>query len=256
MSIEIKHNPSLDLKIPEFTCDGGLGDHLNNYDMLRNLNGFKFTGLIGKPGSGKTSLLVSFLTGRGKNKVFRKTFHHILLVMPSTSRQSMKKNIFEKHPGDKMFEELDRETIENIYNRLLATSEEKETTLLILDDVGSSLKDNVIQKTLRKIIYNRRHLKCHIVIMLQSFLSLPREVRKLLNNIFAWKPSKVEFENLFAELFETKKEMALDIMKVAYQDPHDYLMLNVDSQRMFRGFDEIIVHEPGDDDRGDDEKSS
>jgi hypothetical protein len=56
-----------------------------------------------------------------------------------------------------------------------------------------------------------------------------------------FKPSKIEFENLFNELFETKKDLALDIMNVAYNKPHQYLMLNVDSQRMFRGFDEIIV---------------
>jgi hypothetical protein len=51
----------------------------------------------------------------------------------------------------------------------------------------------------------------------------------------------MEFENLFNELFETKKDLALDIMNIAYNKPHQYLMLNVDTQRMFRGFDEIIV---------------
>jgi hypothetical protein len=56
-----------------------------------------------------------------------------------------------------------------------------------------------------------------------------------------FKPSKMEFENLFNELFETKKELALDIMNLAYNKQHQYLMLNVDTQRMFRGFDEIVV---------------
>jgi hypothetical protein len=55
------------------------------------------------------------------------------------------------------------------------------------------------------------------------------------------KPSKVEFENLFDELFEQKKDMALDIMKYVFTKPHDYLMLNVDSQRLYKNFDEIIV---------------
>ena len=250
MSIEIKHNPSLDLKIPEFVCDSGVGSHLNAYPMLQNLNGFRFTGLLGRPGSGKSSLFCSFLTGRGKNKVFRKVFNHVLLVMPATSRQSMKKNIFEKHPADKMFEELDRPTIETIYNRLVASSDENETTLLALDDCGAALKDKEIQRKLRQIIFNRRHLKVHIVVMLQSYLSISKEIRKLFNNIFMFKPSKVEFENLFAELFETKKDLAVDIMRIAYKTPHDYLMLAVESQRMFRGFDEIIVHEP------DEEKTS
>jgi AAA15 family ATPase/GTPase len=98
--IKIKHNKALDLKIPEFTCDGSLGDHLNNYDMLKFLNGYRFSAFIGKPGSGKTSLLVSFLTGKKDRKVFRNVFDHVLLVMPSSSRNSMKKNIFKKHHED------------------------------------------------------------------------------------------------------------------------------------------------------------
>ena len=56
-----------------------------------------------------------------------------------------------------------------------------------------------------------------------------------------FKCSKVENENLFAELFEIHKDLALEIMNVAYQDPHDYLMLNVDSQKIYRKFDEIII---------------
>jgi hypothetical protein len=56
-----------------------------------------------------------------------------------------------------------------------------------------------------------------------------------------FKPSKKEFEVLFDELFEQKKEFALDIMQYAFKEPHDYLMLNVDSQRMFIKFNEIII---------------
>jgi hypothetical protein len=62
-----------------------------------------------------------------------------------------------------------------------------------------------------------------------------------------FKPSKKEFEVLFSELFEQKKDYALDIMKYVYQKPHDCLMLNVDSQRMYKDFDEIILRSPDDD---------
>ena len=95
MSIEIKKNKELILDIPEFTCDNNpLGEHLNKYEILAHLNSFRFTAIIGKPGSGKTSLLISFLTGKGKKKVFRKVFDHIHLVMPKSSRESMKNNPF------------------------------------------------------------------------------------------------------------------------------------------------------------------
>ena len=75
-------------------------------------------------------------------------------------------------------------------------------------------------------------------------MSIPKEIRKLFNNVVMWKPSKTEFINLFEELFETKKDLALDIMNYAYEKPHDWLLLNVPSQRMFKGFDEIAIHDP------------
>ena len=241
MSIEIKKNKALQLDIPEFNCDCGLAEHLTKYDMLKHLNAYTFDIYCGKPGSGKTSLMVSFLSGKGDKQVYRKVFNNVVVIMPSTSIQSMKKNIFKKHDPSKMYEELNLEIIQNIYSNLENASSEKENTLLIMDDIGASLKNNEIQKIFRKIIYNRRHLKVKVVILVQSFLSLPKEIRKLLNNIFLFKPSKVEFENLFDELFETNKDLAIDIMNIGYEKPHDYLMLNVDTQRIYKGFDEIII---------------
>ncbi len=241
--IKIKKNEELKLDIPEFICDKSpIGEHLNKYDMLKHLNAYSTTCIIGKPGSGKTSLMTSFLKGRGKNKIFRKCFDNILLVMPQSSRESMKDNLFKNHPEEKMFEELNNETINNIYSKLHASTSNNENTLLILDDVGASLKDKEIQRTMKQIIFNRRHLKVHIIILLQSFISCPKEIRKLFTNIFIFKPSKVEFEVLFDELFESKKEHTMDIMKLVYDKPHQYLMMNIETQKMYKGFHEIIIN--------------
>ena len=160
--------------------------------------------------------------------------------MPSTSRASMKKNIFKNHPEDKLFEELDHSSINSITMMLEEASKDKKSTLLILDDVGASLKQLSIQTQLKKIIYNRRHLKVHIILLLQSFISCPREVRKLVNNVVMFKPSKIEAITLFDELFETNKDDTMKLMRYAYKDPHDYLFLNISNQRIFKNYDEII----------------
>lgn len=237
--IQIKKNKSLKLDIPNFICDDGINPNLNNYPMLSHFNKYCFTGVIGKPGSGKTSLIMSWLTSK---KVFRKVFHHVLVVMPSSSINSMKKSPFKDHPEDKMYNELNFDTLSTIKQRLEETSEKKQNTLLIMDDIGASLKNNSIKNLMREIIYNRRHLKVSIIVLLQSYLSLEKEIRKLFNNVIMFKPSKVEFENLFDELFETNKDVALDIMNIAYEKPHDYIVLNVDTQKIYKGYDEIIVN--------------
>ena len=240
--MKIKSNPKMKLQIPDMNCDGGYNDNLEKYEMLNHLNKFCFTAIIGLPGSGKTSTLVSFLTGKKDSCVFRKKFNHILLVMPAHSRESLKVNIFKKHHAEKMFDELNYKTITTIHDKLVASSEEKETTLLILDDVGASLKLADIQRTFKTIIYNRRHLKVKIVILLQSYVSLVRECRKLLNNILIFKPSLTEWETLFHELFETIDfDYAKKLLKWAYTEPHSYLFLNVPSQKLYLNFDEIIL---------------
>ena len=244
MKLQLKDNEKLDLEIPKFDCDiNPLGTHLNKYEMLSHLNSYSFNCIIGKPGSGKTSLLLSFLTGKGENKVFRKVFNHVLIVMPLTSRQSLKANPFKNHDPKKLYDDLTLQGINDIYDQLLESSEHDENTLLILDDVGASLKNNEIQKTLKRIIFNRRHLKVNIVCLLQSFISIPREIRKLISNCFLFKPSKVEFENFCLELFEKKKDEAIEIMNFVFDKPHVYLMLNVESQKMYKGFDQIIITE-------------
>ena len=243
--ITLKKNKHINLKTPEFTCDlNPIGEHLNEYDMLKHFNNYGFNAFIGKPGSGKTSLLISMLTGKKKDRVFRKAFDHILLVMPKSSRESMKENIFKKHHEDKMYDTLNIDSISNIKVKLLASTAEKENTLLILDDVGASLKDSEIQKQLCEIIYNRRHLKVMIIILVQNFTSIPLSIRILFTNVICFKPSKKEFEKLFEELFETKKEKAVEIMKYVFTNPHDYLMLNVDSQCMYKMFDQVIINDP------------
>ena len=243
MSITIKKNKAIELTIPEFVCDlNPIGEHPNKYDMLKHLNAYSFDVIIGKPGSGKTSLLISFLTSKGSNKIYRKCFDNILLVMPTHSRNSLKNNIFKDHVEDKMYDELNVDSITDIHNKLQSYSGEDENTLLILDDIGASLKDSSILKLLKTIIYNRRHLKCKIIMLIQSYKSIPLDIRKLVSNVFMFKPSKMEFETLFTELFEQYKELTLEIMQLVFDQPHKFLMLNVDSQKMYTGFDEVIIN--------------
>ena len=78
--------------------------------------------------------------------------------------------------------------------------------------------------------------------LVQSYIAVPKELRKLLNNIITYKISKVETLNIFQEHFEGKKECMDEIMKNIFNVPHSYMILNADEQRIYKNMDtEIII---------------
>ena len=99
--ITIKKNEKPNLPVCQMLCDNGLNEKLNKYDLLRCLNSHETNIYIGKPKSGKTSLIYSLFKAP-----LKKVWHNIYIFQPSHSRASMKDNIFDKLPEDKKFDEL------------------------------------------------------------------------------------------------------------------------------------------------------
>ena len=246
--LSIKKNDPIKLNIPKFLCDDNpVSEELNKHPLTQLLNIYGFLCVIGRAGEGKTSLAISFITQKKPN-IYRKTHHHILVMMPENSINSLKDNPFKKLPEDNIFNELNDSTISEVYNKIESYSHDDEKTILFIDDMTASLKaTKYIQETLKKLIYNRRHLKLNIIITAQSYCNIPLDIRKNIQNLVLFKPSKKEFELLFDELFESKKDIALNIMKIAYDAKHNFLFLNIPTQRLFKNFDEIIIKDTDDD---------
>ena len=74
-------------------------------------------------------------------------------------------------------------------------------------------------------------------------MSKLKTIRKLFSNIFVFRVSKNELETIFNEVVESKKDYIYDLAKLVFDSPHKYLFINADSQRLFKGFDEIIISE-------------
>jgi hypothetical protein len=203
--------------------------------------------VIGRPASGKTSLAISMITQR-KPKIYRKTHHHIIVIMPQNSINSLKNNPFKVLPDDNIYHELDNDSIDTIYSRIDGYSKKDEKTILFIDDMTADLKKGkFIIDTFKKLVYNRRHLKLNIIITAQSYVNIPLDLRKNIQNMIMFKPPKKELEIVFTELFESKKDMFMDVMRMAYDDKHNFLFLNVPSQRLFKNFDELILNDDSDD---------
>lgn len=231
--LSIKENKKPVLKTCEMLCDDGLHPKLDKYDLTSFLNKHSTTLLIGRPGSGKTSLLYSFFKSK---EIFKNTFDKIFLFQPSQSRASMKDQLFNKLPDDQKYDELTLENLMDVEDNL-----SEYNNVIIMDDMGAYLKDNEIKKKLKELVMNRRHKHLSIIFLVQTYLSIEKDIRKLFSNVFIFKSSKKEMEVIFDELIEMPKDYILPIMKVVYDKPYQYLFINTDSQRLFKNFDEILI---------------
>ena len=239
--IKIKKNISPDLPICKMVCDGDLSDDLNKYELTKFLNKHSMNLIIGRPGSGKSSLLWSLFKSTGKNKILKGVYSSIYVFQPAQSQQSMKDNIFSVLPDDQKFNELTYDDLNYVSERIKADSEQGFTSCIIFDDMGAYLKNKDTLKLFKELAFNRRHLKLSMFFLVQTWYSVLKDIRRLWSNIFVFKVSKDELKNIFDEVVEEKKEIASEISKTVYDKANNYLFINIDSGRLFKNFDELII---------------
>jgi hypothetical protein len=58
-----------------------------------------------------------------------------------------------------------------------------------------------------------------------------------------FKTTKEELNNIWEEVIEKPKELIDSLRILVYDKPFQYLFINVDTQRLFKGFDEILFDE-------------
>lgn len=234
MKISIRKNKKIELPIPQFYSDKPLNKNMPPH--FSSINKFSFITLIGRPRQGKTSLMTSFFK---TNKIYKKVFHHILVVAPESSLKNVKDNVFLKHlPPENFYNDLDDGTVADIKARLEEFSKDNEKSCLILDDVSKDLKN--VENELKGIVYNRRHLKTNILLLVQSVKNLSLSLRKVIDIAILFKPAKKEFETAMEEMFELNKHEAFELLNL-YKNEHDYLLLDITNQKLFLNQDEVIL---------------
>lgn len=239
MNIKINKEPKL--KLPTFSVDNQLDKKLNEYEISSLMNKSNFTLFLGKAGSGKTSLLVSFLNTPA---LFKKVYHNIFLFMPPNSRSSLKDSFFDKNlPKEQIYDDVSYDDLLDVYEIAKDNALENCNTLIIFDDVQKFFKDKDIQKLLLHMINNRRHARISIWICAQNYITIPRMVRQGLTDLFVFKINKTEMENIFLEQVEQYKDDFMKIMKSCYTESHNFLYINTNSQRMFCNWNEILIEE-------------
>lgn len=228
----------LKLRPPEFVCDKPIHKQIEPPLPC----GHFFMLILGSAGSGKTSMLVNLLTSK---QAYRKVFHAVHVIMPSHSVASLKKNIFKDHP--RMHDDLTPVTLDKIIERIKEDAEEEHNSLLVMDDVTASLKNKEIQKMLKQLIFNRRHLRTSIIVLAQTYSALPLPVRKTVSHFVAYSPrNKKEFASIFEELIFLDKDTAARLQRFVFDRPYAFLYGDVNTHSLFKNFDRIIIPEPDD----------
>lgn len=239
-------NLELELEAPEFKCDNCIADTITD-PLPKTAFAAAF---IGSAGSGKTSLMINMLTNP---KMYLRAFDHVHLFAPPSSMGSLKDDIWENHPSDKIHNDLTWHALEEIYGKAknrAAVKPKSETTLIIIDDMAVKLKEKMVEGKLREMIFNRRHNYTSVMILVQSYKAMSLDLRKTLSHFFMFKPrNKKEAESIFEELLFIPRETADEVMQHAFKDSHDFLMGDCVSGELYRNFNRLILP----DEYGDDE---
>ncbi len=238
----IQHNQP-ELNIPKFKVDEPLCNHLNEDPLLTNMNKRFIACSIGVPGSGKTSLLISLLMTPNK---FKKVFHKIYVFMPSTSRESMKNNVFDELPKNQVFEGVNFDNLNQVYNELLQNTKNGLLSLLIFDDVQMYLKDKEVELNILHIGANSRHLRTSMFFCVQNYNKIPQNLRKIYTDLFLFDISKIEYDKIFNENIELDKNEWVNVIQkfreIKKEKPKSFIYIH-QKHKIFINWNEIIFED-------------
>lgn len=239
--ITVVKNKVPELKRPTFLVDGKLSAKLDKYAITALMNKSNFSLFLGVAGSGKTSMVIALLNSP---TLFKGVYHTIWLFMGANSRNSIKGSFFDTEiPPEQIFDELTVDSLNEVYERIKQDAEEGYRSLIIADDVQKSLKEHEVEKLLLHMVNNRRHLKLSIWCANQNYMALPRGVRMGLTDMFVWKVSKIEMENILREQVELDREKFNQVVSVLFQAPHSFLYIHPETRQLFSNWDEILIEE-------------
>ena len=235
-----EEEPNYKIKPPKMACDYQLSKKPINEPFPNK----SFSMLIvGKPGSGKTSFLISLLNQKGSNRIYRRVFKHILIVSPSLN--SLPEGLLKGIPPEQMFDDFSDDITEIIdanNESYLENPEKNYSQLLILDDVASflKLKKNVV--FLNKMFFNRRHKRLSIILTTQYIYQVPKSVRANVSDLVLFQPTTSELETIRKEFIPMKKDKFIDFIKFVFREPHDTLYIN-ENRNLFRNLGRVIDKE-------------
>ena len=221
---ELEPEEKIKMKKYKFSCDEGI-DGIP--EPLPNVLRFNMA-IIGKAGSGKTSLLMNLVCKRGK--IYNKKFDKVYVFSPSL--RSMDDCPFDKLPEEQLYDDL---TVENLEGVIEEITDSEEKVLIIFDDVVNDMaKSAEIQRILCKLLMNRRHIAGYgggisVIITSQVYNKIPCPIRKTFSHMILVNiKQKRELDTLYDEHILVDKKQFEAICKYCYKDKYDFMYLDLE----------------------------
>jgi hypothetical protein len=245
MNFAIKKNEKPPLEKAHFLVDYELSPKLNKFELTKYLNMHSSNLIIGPPRSGKTSFLYALFS----KALLKKCYHKIFLFMAKNSQDSIKDNKFLKLPENQRFSELSFDNLQTVIDEIKSNSFDEDNApinyCIIIDDMTTYLKNADIQQSLKELFFNRRHLHVSLYILSQTYKSIPPDIRKCIVNWWVFRVPRISFLDLFNDNVSsiTNKKVIDALYNFCYNDrDHSFLMINVDHNKFFLNWDEIILN--------------
>ena len=205
--------------------------------------------IVGKPGMGKTSLILSLVCKNGK--CFNQKFDRVFVWSPSLI--TMADDPFEIIPEDQKFEEA---TLENIQGVLDEIKNSGEKILFIMDDVIADIRGKgkgQIENLLQKIFFNRRHLagkggSVSIIATSQAYVKICPKLRKTCSHvIFYENKNKKELQSLFDETILIPQKEFFDVLRYIYDKKHNFMYIDTtlpEDKMIHKNFNQLTISSP------------
>ena len=205
--------------------------------------------ICGKPGTGKTSLILSLVCKQGK--AFNRKFDRVFVFSPSLI--TMDDDPFELIPDEQKFEEANLESIQEVMETIKDSSEK---VLLILDDTIADIRGKgkgEIENLLEKIFFNRRHLcgaggSCSIIATSQTYNKISPKLRKTASHfVFYDNKQKKEIDSIFDEVILIPKKEYVDVLRYVYDKKHNFMYIDnslKENKQIHKNFNPLEIHSP------------
>jgi len=231
-------------RLPKTTmvCDECIDAKLEKYEAVKdNFSRAFFTLIVGRMGSGKTSTIISMM-----KSMFRRTFADIFVVIPAISLQSIapEDNVFALLPEENIYNDFTEETMQDIEKRVMENSANGDHSLLIIDDYGSAFSNekDPANKILKRMAIKIRHMKCSIMLLQQNIFQLPKKLREVATSLLFFDLGVSQNEKVIKEFLPYNQKQCEEIIE-AFENPHDHIILNTRSHRLFRNLrDELVFN--------------